>query len=134
MDGEQGLKNVALARKQLQDIDRLADALRKELTDQSVDIRCGIGESFLMHDGTRKGVFWLKDALNHDPGYQPAHRLLARYYGELARSDSQWQDAADFHRTRSGLSASDEKTPPDHADAESPLRGLAGGIVDARWE
>lgn len=121
MDGERDLKHVSRAREQLQEIDRLADELKKESTDQHVAIRCRIGELFLMHDSARKGVFWLKDALNHDPGYQPAHRLLARYYGELARSDSQWQDAADFHSTRSGLSASDEKTPPDHADAESPL-------------
>ena len=73
MDDEQGLKHVALARKQLQDIDRLADALRKELTDQSVAIRCGIGESFPMHDRTRKGVLWFKDSRNHDPDDQPAN-------------------------------------------------------------
>lgn len=72
MDDKRNLKHVALSWKQLQDIDRLGDGLRKELTDQYVVFGCRIAESFLMHDRTRTGVLWFKDSRNHDPGDQPA--------------------------------------------------------------
>jgi tetratricopeptide (TPR) repeat protein len=92
------LESVRQSRERLSEIDRLADVIRERPELPHVAERCRIGELFLLYDDARRGEFGLKDALNHDPQYQPAHRLLTDYYDGLAKEDTAWKILADQHR------------------------------------
>lgn len=96
------LQSVQQSRQRLSEIDRLADIIREQPELPHVAERCRIGELFLLYDDARRGEFWLKDALNHDPQYEPAHRLLTDYYDSLAREDAAWKILADQHRAAPG--------------------------------
>ena len=96
---EKEFEQVQLARERLREIDGLADLIREHPELPHVAERCRIGELFLLYDDARRGEFWLRDALNHDPQHQPAHRLLADYYEELSAQDPAWKILADRHRS-----------------------------------
>lgn len=92
------LGEVQQIREKLREIDGLADLIREDAGNPHVAERCRIGELFLLHDDARRGEFWLQDALNHDPGYAPAHRLLAEYYERLAVEQPNYKVLAERHR------------------------------------
>lgn len=77
-----------------------ANVLRARIQADSGDIaaRHELGELLLTHESTRMGVFWLRSVLEIQPDHQGAHRSLADHYSDLARSDSQYESLAAFHR------------------------------------
>ncbi|MCA9049393.1 MAG: tetratricopeptide repeat protein [Planctomycetaceae bacterium] len=105
------------ARETLTEIDRLVDGIGKSPDEPHVAERCRVGELFLKYENARHGEFWLRDALNHDPNYGPAHKLLADYYAELAERDPRYAMLADRHRQAAKTSA---LLPSDTADGNKP--------------
>ncbi|MFM7058150.1 MAG: hypothetical protein ACKO2P_14625 [Planctomycetota bacterium] len=92
------LDQVRQIREKLREIDGLADILRDHPDEPRVAERCRIGELFLLYDDARRGEFWLRDTLNHQPDYAPAHQLLADYYQRLSVQQPEYQQLADRHR------------------------------------
>lgn len=92
------LAAVQQIRETLREIDGLADFIRNNPSQPNVAERFRIGELFLLHDDARRGEYWLRDTLNHDPQYAPAHRLLAEYYERLAVRQPDYRTLADRHR------------------------------------
>ena len=107
-------ERIRLAREAIAEADRLVDEIARR-SDLCVAERCRIGELYLKNESRRRGEFWLRDALNRDPNYVPAHRLLAEYYQELARSHPNYADLAERHRRAAGPAVvpSREATPLD---------------------
>ncbi len=92
------LAQVQQIREKLREIDALADVIRDHPDEARVAERCRIGELFLLYDDARRGEFWLRDALNHQPDYAPAHQLLADYYQRLSEQQPEYQQLVDRHR------------------------------------
>jgi len=92
------LAHVQQIRETLREIDGLADVINDHPDEARVAERCRIGELFLLYDDARRGEFWLRDALNHQPDYAPAHQLLADYYARLAAKQPEYSLLADRHR------------------------------------
>jgi len=92
------LAQVQQIREKLREIDGLADVISDHPDEPRVAERCRIGELFLLYDDARRGEFWLRDTLNHQPDYVPAHQLLADYYTRLAVKQPEYSLLADRHR------------------------------------
>jgi tetratricopeptide (TPR) repeat protein len=92
------LAEVQQIREKLREIDGLADVINDHPEEARVAERCRIGELFLHYDDARRGEFWLRDALNHQPDYAPAHQLLADYYARLSAQQPEYRLLAERHR------------------------------------
>jgi tetratricopeptide (TPR) repeat protein len=105
---------VQEVRTRLLEVDRLVDEIDKNPDEPNVEKRCRIGELFLKYEKGGRGEFWLRGALNRDPDYAPAHRLLAEYYEQLALREPEYAAMADQHRraaaAANGALESKEKT------------------------
>ena len=112
-DAQREFARVQQARESIAEADRLVDEVVGK-TAPCVAERCRIGELYLKHESRKRGEFWLRDALNRDPNYAPAHRLLAEYYQELTNRNPAYADLAEHHR-RAALTS----TPTQH-EAASP--------------
>ncbi|MCX7401125.1 MAG: tetratricopeptide repeat protein [Planctomycetales bacterium] len=95
---ETELAEVHRIRTVLTEIDRLVDDINKSPAEPHLEARCRIGELFLKYENARRGVFWLQEALNKDPSYRPAHKLLADYYDSLKVREPEYAALADRHR------------------------------------
>lgn len=91
------LSEVQRIRTMLQEIDRLVDEINRSPDLPHLEARCRVGELFLRYENARHGEFWLRETLNRDPNYRPAHRLLADYYRQLAVKEPAYQQLADEH-------------------------------------
>lgn len=92
------LARVQEIRESLREIDGLADLIRADPGAPHSAERCRMGQLFLLYDDARRGEFWLRDTLNHDPDHAPAHRLLAEYYERLSTQQPEYRILADRHR------------------------------------
>lgn len=88
---------VKRVREAIAEADRLVDYVAHN-KEHCVAERCRIGELFLKNEDRRRGEFWLRDALNRDPNFVPAHQLLAEYYEDLARHNPVYAESASRHR------------------------------------
>jgi len=102
---------VQRARTAIAEADRLVDELDRK-PGPCVAERCRIGELFLKNESRLRGEFWLRDALNHDPNYAPAHRLLAEHYQQLAKRNPAYADVAERHRRAAADSVPQPSTAP----------------------
>lgn len=100
-EAEKELAMVQATREKLREIDGLADFIRNNPDQPNVAERFRIGELFLLHEDARRGEYWLRDTLNHNPNYAPAHRLLAEYYERLAIQEPDYRTLAERHRKAS---------------------------------
>ncbi|MFM7038692.1 MAG: tetratricopeptide repeat protein, partial [Planctomycetaceae bacterium] len=98
VEADAELAEVQQIREKLREIDGLADFIRNNPDQPNVAQRCRIGELFLLYEDARRGEYWLRDTLNHDPNYAPAHKLLADYYDRLAVRQPDYRIPADRHR------------------------------------
>lgn len=95
---ESELAEVHSIRTLLTEIDKLVDEINRSPEQPHLEARCRVGELFLKYENARHGVFWLQEALNKDPNYQPAHKLLADYYDMRKISEPEYSLLADEHR------------------------------------
>ena len=82
----------------LLEVDRLVDEITKDPASLHLEKRCRIGELFIKYENARRGEFWLKEALNIDPEYKPAHALLAEYYLKLSEREPGYAELAREHQ------------------------------------
>jgi len=101
-EADREFADVKRIRALLSEVDKLADEVQKHPGEPMVAERCRIGELFIQNENGRRGEFWLRDALNHDPHYAPAHALLADYYAALAKRDPAYAPLAEEHRNAAG--------------------------------
>ena len=119
-EAQREFAEVQRARTAVAEADRLVDELDRK-SGPCVAERCRIGEIFLKNESRLRGEFWLRDALNHDPNYAPAHRLLAEHYQQLATRNPAYADAAERHRRAAADSAPQPSTaPPSDTDRVLP--------------
>lgn len=103
-EAQREFAEVQRMREAIAEADRLVDQVVRQ-TGPCVAERCRIGELFLKNENRRRGEFWLRDALHRDPGYVPAHRLLAEYYQELATRDPAYAELAERHRRAAAVAS-----------------------------
>jgi predicted Zn-dependent protease len=96
----------ARLRQMEKDADRMGELVEKVLqTPKSAPLRHEIGVIFLRNGFEEDGLHWLRTALEQDPNYRPAHRLLAEHYQRMGQ-----RDLAVWHRQ--AAEAVGEKEPP----------------------
>ena len=95
---EEELAEVHRIRTLLTEIDKLVDVINRNPEQPHLEERCRIGELFIKYANARQGVFWIQGALNRDPRYQPAHKLLADYYDRVKQREPEYSVLADQHR------------------------------------
>lgn len=102
-EADSDFAEVQRVRTLLLEVDRLVDEISQAPNQLHLDKRCRIGELFIKHEDARRGEFWLRETLNLDPNYAPAHRLLAEYYSERAESDPAYTQLAEQHQNAAGI-------------------------------
>lgn len=110
-DAQREFAEVQRARTAVAEADQLVDELDRK-PGPCVAERCRIGELFLKNESRLRGEFWLRDALNHDPNYAPAHRLLAEHYQQLATRNPAYAEVAERHRRAAADSIQQPSTTP----------------------
>jgi tetratricopeptide (TPR) repeat protein len=92
--------------------------LREEAESPSRDAKtvCEIGSLLLQIGQNRLALHWLHEALNRDPNYQPAHKLLVEYY-----ESQKDEEKAALHRRL--LNKSDR---PSSSEPQSPGKSPVG--------
>ena len=110
-DAQREFAEVQRARTAVAEADQLVDELDRK-SGPCVAERCRIGEIFLKNESRLRGEFWLRDALNHDPNYAPAHRLLAEHYQQLATRNPAYAEVAERHRRAAADSIQQSSTTP----------------------
>lgn len=101
-EADRDFAEVQRVRTLLKEVDRLVDEINLSPQELHLEKRCRVGELFLKHENGRRGEFWLREVLNRDPEYAPAHALLADYYAELSRRDPGYAVLAERHRQAAG--------------------------------
>jgi tetratricopeptide (TPR) repeat protein len=106
------------------DIVRIHDILKNELGKAPNDppLLTEIGTILLRAGSHREGVHWLYRALEHDPGYRPAHQALADHYERLGQT----QQAL---RHRRFLGVTEEVPPPAGSRSEAEPRGNSSSLA-----
>ncbi len=110
-DAQREFAEVQRARTAVAEADQLVDELDRK-PGPCVAERCRIGEIFLKNESRLRGEFWLRDALNHDPNYAPAHQLLAEHYQQLATRNPAYAGVAERHRRAAADSIPQSSTAP----------------------
>lgn len=95
---EEELAEVHRIRTLLTEIDKLVDVINRNPEQPHLEERCRIGELFIKYANARQGVFWIQEALNRDPRYRPAHKILADYYDRVKQREPEYSILADQHR------------------------------------
>ncbi len=98
---------IAKDREAMQIADRLVDEIAKSPDEPQIETRFQIAECFYLHDSKRRAEYWYKGVLQHDPQHAAAHARLAEYYALRAKTDPDYEAAAEHHRAQSSLASGD---------------------------
>ena len=99
------LQQVEQIREMLKEVDQLVDQVEQNPSEPQLEKRFRIGEIYIKYESGRRGEFWLRDVLNRNPAYLPAHALLAEYYEKLAQKRSAYAVLAEKHRRAAQINA-----------------------------
>jgi Putative Zn-dependent protease, contains TPR repeats len=93
---------VAASRKAMDSAGALSSRIKANPED--LEARYLLGKVILENESERTGLYWLRSIFTFDPGYAPAHELLADYFAKKPDQESYYGRLADYHRKMAAAS------------------------------
>ncbi len=108
-EAKRQFERVAAAREATKNAGALSARIKQNPKD--LEARYLLGKVILEYESERSGLYWIRSIFSYDPGYAPAHELLADYFAAQSDRASHYARLADYHRKMAAASRS-QATPP----------------------